>query len=77
MFSSRPTCSARPATTPSAADLERLMPAKCLAHSYEAGGTVRREAIRGTFEREDTIRTIADHVVSEEHLAEEKLQSSA
>lgn len=72
MNTSRSTRSPRPVMTPVVADLEPLMGANSRAHSREDGSSETTEVCRAHADQEHNHETLADHVVSEEQLAEEE-----
>lgn len=65
MNRSRLTRLPRPVLKPSVPNLDRLMYINRPAYSRESGSRTRMEASRGPPERENTICSFTDHVVSE------------
>lgn len=63
--------------TPGVPDPKGMMRSNRLAHSRQAGDLIGTEVIQISSERKITNGALEDHVVSKEHLAEEKCQMRA
>lgn len=63
--------------TPGIPEPERTMRASCRAHSLEIQSLTRMEAMQASSKREDNFGVLADHVISEEHPAEEERSTHA
>lgn len=64
--------SPRPVMTPGLSDPEHTMRGNCRAHDRIARSPTEMRAKGAASERENTLGTLADHVVFKEHLAKEK-----